>query len=475
MKSFLRKIQDERGISAVIVAVSVLGLFGASVLAIDAGSAWATRRKIVTGTDAAALAAARYFASSASQACVMGDGTWNGNQIPNGETEASTVLHANSAAAEHDPATGFWLTVSGCSTGRPVGHVRVDAKLGSKQAFSGIFGFGQTKPFSSSTAEFGYNLAPVGLRPIAICDQSSVTTAQWSAAGQPVLSPALPPGNQAAGVYPHYQLWNWLQKGTYADGSALPPPGFDQTAYERYWGSSVTDYPSVSLVNAQSINNGKPYLLPKTRGGTGGVVHRINSRDNCGGGASFRGWVDLNGGENGVGSSNCKDPQSLECMLLNGYDGSEGPVSIADSSATPPITTQCNNTPSQWCEEDGGNHNGIKDALNPITCPAAEASDDCIADGLYFPVILDNGVFVVSGQDEVHQVGFVFVILRGWGATDGDTNPCSGQNHSCNFDVEFVKVQSSGTVGRSPSNDQAPPTTDLCGIDHDTQTNRCNV
>jgi len=468
MKTFMTRIRDERGISAVIVAVSLLGLFGASVLAIDAGSAWATRRKIVTGTDAAALAAARYLSSSTSQACVLGDGTWNGTQLTNAENEASAVLHANSAAAEHDPATGFAVTVSGCASGFPVGHVRVDSRLGSKQAFSGVFGFGQTKPFSSSTAEFGYLDSPVGLRPIAICDQSFITTAQWTAAGQPVIPPAAVPGSTAAGVYPHYALWNWLQKGTYAN--------FNQAAYDRYFGSLASDYPSVSLGNTDSINNGLNYLSPANGGG---VVHRIDARDSCNGGAAWRGWVNLNGGASGNGNGKCDnqtDPQTLECMLVNGYDGSEGPVSVGDPSTTPVTPPTCNNGADQWCAVNTGSHNGIKDSLNPITCPAAEQSADCVRDGKYIVVILDNGVFQVAGKDDVHQVAFVFVILRGWGATDGDNNPCSGGSHSCTFDFEFVKVQGVGTIGHNPSpNDASPPATDLCGIDHDTQANRCNV
>src|SRR2546427_12837476 len=108
-------MRDERGISAVVVVVSLIALFGAAVLSIDAGSAWATRRKIVTATDAAALAAARLFSKGLADPCSpLG--------ITAAENEATTVLHANAGNAEHVAApTGYEVVVSGCPT-KAVGH-----------------------------------------------------------------------------------------------------------------------------------------------------------------------------------------------------------------------------------------------------------------------------------------------------------------------------------------------------------------
>jgi Flp pilus assembly protein TadG len=481
MAGLLIKLREERGISAVVAAVSLVGLFGAAVLAIDAGSTWATRRKVVTGTDAAALAAARYFSEGLANPC-----TSDGQTLA--ENEATAVLHANSTDAEHIAApTGFEVVVSGCASGTPVGHVRYDARLGAKQGFSGLFGFGQTKPYSSSTAEFGYITSPVGLRPIAICDQSSVVWPPPNVSGvgpqgQPVIPSTDPvPGPTSVappGLYPHFTLWNWYQKATYA--------GFGANQYNRYFGTLASDYPSVAL-DSPSKNSLKTYLAPADGGG---VVHRINARDSCGGGPEWRGWVNLNGGAGGTGNGKCddnKDPQTLECMLVNGYDGFPGPVSVGDPgdpSATPPVPStpnECNNSPSQWCAENTGNHNGIKDSLDPITCPAGpvasggKTSADCIRDGLYFPIILTDGVVVVSGKDEVHQKAFVYVILRGWGGNPGDNQPCNG-NAGCFFDFEFVKIQATGTVGHNPSpTDVSPRGIDLCGIDHDSRANRCNV
>jgi hypothetical protein len=462
------RLREERGISAIIVSISLVALFGAAMLAIDAGSAWATRRKIVTGTDAAALAAARYFANNPGQACLNGDGTWNGVDAAGGNAEASTVLSANSSSAEHDPADGFALTVSGCSSGFPVGHVRFDGRLGSQQSFSGLFGFSKVKPFSSSTAQFGYLIAPVGLRPIAVCDQASTAFAT-----QPVASP---PGSPDAvtGTYPHYALFNWLVKGQHVGGPIPYNTTFTQSDYDKYFGSLTNEYPSVSLANGDSVNDGQAYMTPAAGGG---VVHRISATDNCGGGANYRGWVDLNGGANGTGSDNKCPPdegklQSLECMLLTGYDGNPGPVSLGDSSATPPLAKECNNSENEFCQIDSGNHNGIKDALNPITCAYNVKSADC---PYVFPIILTDTV-TGSPKPVVHQQAFVYVVLRGWGALDGDAKPCQGQTHSCWFDFEFVRVQGTGAIGRNPSpNYASPPATSLCGIDHDSVSHRCSV
>jgi hypothetical protein len=451
MKGLMQRLHDERGVSAVIVAVSLIGLFGAAVLAIDAGSAWATRRHIVTSTDAAALAAARLYASGLANPCTVAGETA-------GEAESTSVLKGNAAKAEP---LDYEVTVSGCPD-HPVGHVRVDARLGSKQAFSGIFGFDQTKPFSSSTAEFGYLIGLGKLRPIAICDQATLAF--------PNQPSATPPGPaDSTGAYPHYALWNWLRKGKRAGGPAPYDTSFTQTDYNRYWGTHATEYPAVSIVNPDSINNGKTYL-PIAAGG--GVVHRINAKDTCGGGASWRGWVDLNGtGGPGSGSGTA----DLADWLEEGFDGT---VNLGD-----PVTGEDPACPepggSEDCSVQGGNHNAkiLDDALNAITCPATQTSEWCKDNKYVFPIILDNGVTAgPPGDGFVNQIGFLYVIMRGWGSgLASDSQPCNG-NDGCVFDLEFINIQEQGKIGNNPSgNDDTPRGTALCGVDHDTQENRCNV
>ncbi|HVL32592.1 MAG TPA: hypothetical protein VM600_03320, partial [Actinomycetota bacterium] len=69
VKLRLRALRREDGVSAVIVAVSLTAIFGSAVLSVDAGSVWRQRRSIITDTDAAALAAARYIDAGGRAAC----------------------------------------------------------------------------------------------------------------------------------------------------------------------------------------------------------------------------------------------------------------------------------------------------------------------------------------------------------------------------------------------------------------------
>jgi len=46
---------SEEGITAVIVAISMVALMAALMLSVDAGNTWQTRRQIITATDPSAL------------------------------------------------------------------------------------------------------------------------------------------------------------------------------------------------------------------------------------------------------------------------------------------------------------------------------------------------------------------------------------------------------------------------------------
>src|SRR5436190_17738181 len=93
--SVIRRLREERGVSSVILAVSLIGLLGAAMLAVDAGSVWATRRRIVTATDAGALGAARMFEAGLADPCTGGGQTA-------GENEATTIMSSNASNAEHN-------------------------------------------------------------------------------------------------------------------------------------------------------------------------------------------------------------------------------------------------------------------------------------------------------------------------------------------------------------------------------------
>lgn len=80
-KAFARIRRDESGAVAMIVAVCLVVLLGLLVLVFDLGRGVAYKRQVVSGTDAAALAAA--------QQCALGEGT------PNAAAAAAAALDKN--------------------------------------------------------------------------------------------------------------------------------------------------------------------------------------------------------------------------------------------------------------------------------------------------------------------------------------------------------------------------------------------
>jgi hypothetical protein len=95
-----RRLGDEDGAVAVLVALSLTVLIGAAALAIDLGSGYATKRDLVTDLDAAALAGARSLADG------LRDDPTSCPSSPTGplrtavEDAVDTVLAANGSAAD---------------------------------------------------------------------------------------------------------------------------------------------------------------------------------------------------------------------------------------------------------------------------------------------------------------------------------------------------------------------------------------
>lgn len=150
----LRRLRgDERGITTVVVGVSLTALFAAMVLSIDMGNLWKTRRAAVTATDAAALAEARAVAlGGAAAACQR----WE------------TVLTAN-GGAETEP-----VSCTAVPTGAGSGYVRVEARMPSDVSFGAPVGIeDDARVFSQSTALWGQVRSMTRVRPIAICIQNT--------------------------------------------------------------------------------------------------------------------------------------------------------------------------------------------------------------------------------------------------------------------------------------------------------------
>jgi hypothetical protein len=135
--------EGQDGVTAIIVALCLVGLMGMLVLVVDVGALLWKRREMVSGADAAALAAAKTCA------------------VPNNVDSTDPKVQANTAATEN--VTGLtasnlsgWTT-SGCTqTFRtPRGYVTVTYSYPQQLFFAGIFGAQSRSITTSATAAWG--------------------------------------------------------------------------------------------------------------------------------------------------------------------------------------------------------------------------------------------------------------------------------------------------------------------------------
>jgi len=427
--------RDERGVSVFLVAVTLFAIMAVSMMAIDGGSLYTTRRNLITGTDAAALDAARYFNTGQGDPC-------SGAGQTAAEADARNVLLQNNTNSLHDSSNtpnGFQVTTAiPCGTASYIpGKVRFDARLNAHMSLAGMFGFSNLQAFSSSTAAWGYITglgSGSGLRPMSICDQHSQSF--------PNPLPAAP----AAPYYPHFALWNMLQAGT-----------INQTTYDSFFGTDAANYPSVSggFSNGDDNNNpnkGKPYVTPT---GTNGhsTIHRVTMPDPlCGVSPGNRIWVDFTGPGGGTGGGTA----ALVSEILSGYTGT---VDLSPHDCNPSDSTPA----PEDCGSKPGNSGGVQSALGTIVCDVNTAAMNC---PYIFPILVISSITKPGATANYTQVAFLFVVLRGFSKLT---------SNSLQFDYEFVSVQTDGNIGStSPSgSDTEPKGVQLCGVDHDTTSDRC--
>jgi hypothetical protein len=147
-----------------------------AMLTADAGAVWGKRADMTTATDAAALAAARDYATG-------GDGC----------TSATEVLDANSEGSQLE-----LCVPSGIGGG---GHVLVQAHSAPvEMAFAALFGFGDQEVRSASVARWGSPRTATGLRPIGVCVE-----------------------------HPHVQQWLGLASA----GGVVPSPGVRRVEFTK--------------------------------------------------------------------------------------------------------------------------------------------------------------------------------------------------------------------------------------------------
>ena len=130
---------NERGATAVIVALSLIAIFGLIVLTVDVGQLLFKRRAMVNASDAAALAAAQSCAG-------LGD-----SDVP--ESMADTFAIDNVSAA--NASIPNIIDIVGCD-GPAFGHVTVEYAMNQDLFFAGVLGFnGPAQVRTQATAGWG--------------------------------------------------------------------------------------------------------------------------------------------------------------------------------------------------------------------------------------------------------------------------------------------------------------------------------
>lgn len=395
---FMKRIhRDERGISAVIVAVSLIGIFGATLLSVDAGNMWQTRRTISRGTDATALDQSIFAAKTDATDCNRPGVNFNSDY-----SAWTNTLQINTS--------GFISGSESCEfvahpTIPGAGYVKVEAKKLANTRFGGLFGIGDTSPYSLSAARIGYPISIQGLRPIGLCILND-----------------------------HYQEWLALQNGT-----------MTQAQYDALRGNPIDEHP---------IYEGA------------GVVHHItwdkDQPNECGdidNSPGNWGYLDFDGGSNPA--------QDLNDWIINGYDGQVAAPDDCDADGTNPdpgggAGDQCDGDPGAG----GGNGNSCSSSSvgNALACiQSIPGNPPTIKE---FPIVVfDSAADCSTGGGGGNNCEFDiarFLFVRMWNFQAG------GQNSSRFFDFEFVEGVATGICCDTSPAQTDVKIVQLCAVDHDT-------
>lgn len=392
--------EDERGISTVIVAISLLGIFGAAMLSLDAGNMWQTRRNIITVTDSTVLQQAKYLAFASNKtAC---EATWTDYMLNiEGAGPSVTPLNCTPTAAANG-----------------TGYVVVDGRKEARTRLGGLFGIGDTQPYSLSAAQWGYISEARGLRPIAFCNKNS-----------------------------HVEEWLGLKNGAGSWGPAVTPAQYQALAGTGDTnGDGLSDHPSYPAI-------GTSYSNPP-------VVHRMyfnNDLDDgqCGEYPGNWGFLNFDGGNAAV---NCGDDKCLNPWIENGYN--DGAVSIRENTQPP-------------CPDDPGNGDAgdSEEGCVPSDPGSISATNNPALDaiiGKKIQVMLFDAGECANGPGGGVTCNFeawaiLGVILRGYQSVG------AGDEY---LDFEFTDITLSGTCCEAaPVNgvDTGARGVKLCEVDHDFQ------
>lgn len=189
--STLTRRQDsgqERGAVAIIVAVLSVLLLVVAAFAVDGANAYAQNRQLSVAADAAALAAAAKVGEQlpAGTACTA---SFAASQVPLATQVANDYNTANNRAngsGDSEPVDSVTVTcVDTTDSGTSPNAIEVSVSNSREvpTAIARVIGIDSLQPNATATARWSRTAAVGGLRPWAVCDETSIAARQAFDAG----------------------------------------------------------------------------------------------------------------------------------------------------------------------------------------------------------------------------------------------------------------------------------------------------
>lgn len=401
--------QEEEGASATLFLIALTSLLAVTMLAIDGGSLFVSRRGQVADTDAAALAAAQALT----------------------EDPCATQVEVNDVADDYitanDPDTSrvddvdVTYQAATCLGG---GVVTVETTRDASLYFAPLFGYDRVPTAIRSSAVYGQGSTFPAVRPLGICGLDPHYFTEWA---------------------PYFTA---LHDGT---GEAAARTVYEgaMAASDLAYGTLYDDFVAHPIAN----EDGVPYSGAD-------VVHRVvferlsgSESSDCGGAGGNFGWLDFDSSGNSRG---CEDPDTnneLGCRLRQGYEGS---VTLGGAGAGDEDCNVDSGSIVDCPAETGARGNSTSPHLDVILCPPATPTESCE----YQMLIVVYDSLVGNGANaRFHPTSVAGVVLRGY---DVGTGQLGADNY---LDLEFTDVLMQGEIGPSPPGGTAPfVAPQLCGV-----------
>ena len=281
------RLEDDRGVSMVLVAICLLVILGMAALSIDAGGLYSRHRHMVSAADAAALAYA--------QSCVLPGGG-------NADTEADLLATTNVPSATRVPSK--WNVTGTCNSASAssAGSVTVAYQSTQNLHFAPVLGFARTKVITATAK------------------------ATWGGAGSAIVPPVMM--NQAD-----------FSKCKFSGFPGPPPPGPEQQCQLTFPKLGNGDWGGLNLNNPP-----QPPATCQSSSPLGWNVCTAN-RSNCGGASAAlaKGWMTTGSGPLILNSSGatwvCADNGQAESvwMIFNQKIGQVLCFPVADPTKQFPL------------------------------------------------------------------------------------------------------------------------------------------